>query len=87
MPRQKRYRRRFLTLARSLRPVLREVAEQHRLPLDEDPVRLPWVILSRGLCLKSVSESRAGPRGNRRAILSAKRIFRRAGTMNPRLGA
>lgn len=61
--RQPRYRLRFLTQARSLLPLLRQLE-------GPCPLRDPVAILSLSLCLKSACETSAGPSG----IVDASRV-------------
>jgi hypothetical protein len=63
--RQRRYRRRFLTLTRTFLPHLRRLEQ----PQQVDPESFSsWEILCHGLCLKSAQEVAASPDGIRRAI-------------------
>lgn len=66
--RQPRYRARFLTHTRNLRPRLLELSGQLELPLDKEPhFHSAWATLFRGLCLKSASEIDATPDAQERA--------------------
>lgn len=79
--RKPRYRRRFQAQARSLRPLLRDMAGQRQLPHHNED-ELFWRTLFRGLCLKSASECGASPDGLANAVTAARQQFEREDSCN-----